>query len=148
MDRYFDVLEPAIAMRFAVSIGTMTIERFVSCDGLTAEWEFDEFREGGQNGYLNRLPKALKHTNVKLTRPIDRHSRAIAAWFTQTQVRPMRHEATIIAYDGNLRPVATWQLSGAWPVKYTGPQLLATSTLAAVETLELSHNGFTTTVLP
>jgi phage tail-like protein len=142
----YDVLEPAIALRFSVAIGGLTIERFVSCDGLTAEWEFDEFREGGQNGYATRLPRWLKHTNVRLTRPIDRHSSEIAAWFTSTQVRPMRQNATIAAYDGNWREVASWELREAWPAKYTGPQLLATSALAAVETLELSHNGFTTTV--
>jgi phage tail-like protein len=142
MEKYFDALEPALAMRFSVAIGGLTIERFVSCDGLSAEWELEEFRAGGQNDHMIRRPKGLKHTNVRLTRAIDRQSAVLAAWFSETRMTMQRHNATIAAYDGNKREVAAWHLIGAWPVKYTGPQLSATSALAAVETLEISHNGF------
>jgi phage tail-like protein len=141
-----DPREPALALRFAVSIGAMTIERFVTCDGLSAEYEVDEYREGGQGGFVHRLPVRLKHTNVKLTRPIDADSGQIAAWFTATRLRPERHVATITAYDGNGRGVASWELSGAWPIKYTGPQLSAVATQVAIETIEIAHNGFETTV--
>ena len=71
-------------------------------------------------------------------------SAQIAAWFTQTTQRPWRQDATIAAYDGNAREVARWELTGAWPLKYTGPQLMSTSVLAATETIELAHCGFTT----
>lgn len=139
-----DPREPALALRFSVTIGAFTIERFVSCDGLTAEYEVEEYREGGQGGYVHKLPVRLKHTNVRLARPIDRDSGAIASWFSATQTRPSRQDATITAYDGNGREVARWELVGAWPVKYTGPQLASTSVLAATETIELVHNGFQT----
>lgn len=138
-----DPREPALALRFSVTIGSYTIERFTQVDGLTAEWEVEEFREGGQGGFVHRLPKGLKHTNVRMIRPIDRDSAQIAAWFTRTSQRLERHEATIAAYDGNRREVARWELAGAWPLKYTGPSLLSTAALAATETLEIAHTGFT-----
>jgi phage tail-like protein len=143
-----DPYEPALALRFSVQIGGHWIDRFIQCDGLTAEYEVDEYREGGQGGFVHRLPVRLKHTNVRLIRPIDKDSGAIAAWFTATSQRPERQDATITAYDGAHRPVASWNLVGAWPVKYTGPSLLTTSVLAATETVELAHNGFSTKALP
>ena len=139
-----DPREPALALRFAVTIGSYTIERFTACDGLTAEYEVEEYREGGQGGFVHKLPVRLKHTNVRLTRPIDRDSGAIASWFSETRTRPSRQDATITAYDGNGREVAHWDLVGAWPVKYTGPSLASTSALAATEIIELAHNGFQT----
>lgn len=45
------------------------IERFVSGEGLTAEYEVEECREGGNAGFVHRLPVRVKYTNVKLTRP-------------------------------------------------------------------------------
>lgn len=137
-----DPYEPALALRFSVEIDHMRIDRFTQVDGLTAEWEVEEFREGGQGGYVHRLPKGLKYTNVRMIRPIDRDSARIAAWFTTTTQQLTRRKAKITAYDGDEREVASWELSGAWPVKYTGPSLLATSALAATETLELAHTGF------
>ena len=139
-----DAHEPALALRFAVRIGAdFTVDRFTQVDGLTAEWEVEEYREGGQGGYVHRLPKGLRHTNVRLIRPIDKDSALIAAWFSGTQQKLVRQDATITAYDGNRREVARWELAGAWPVKYTGPSLLSTSALAATETLEIAHTGFT-----
>jgi phage tail-like protein len=76
-------------------------------------------------------------------RPIDRDTATIAAWFTTTSQHLQRQEATITAYDGDKREVARWELTGAWPLKYTGPSLLSTSALAATETLEIAHRGFT-----
>jgi phage tail-like protein len=137
-----DPNEPAIALRFSVTIGNIKINRITGCDGLSAEYELDEYREGGQAGFVHRLPVRLKHTNVRLIRPIDSDSRVIATWFSETQERPRRRDATIAAYNGDGAEVASWVLSGAWPVKYTGPTLAATSVLAATETIEIAHNGF------
>ena len=92
---------------------------------------------------MHRLPKGLRHTNVRMIRPIDADSAQIAAWFSRTSHRFERQDATIAAYDGNGREVARWELTGAWPLKYTGPSLLSTSAQAATETLEIAHTGFT-----
>jgi phage tail-like protein len=137
-----DPNEPAIALRFSVTIDNIKINRITGCDGLTAEYELDEYREGGQAGFVHRLPIRLKHTNVRLIRPIDADSGIIAAWFSETQQRTSRRPAKITAYNGDGGEVASWVLTGAWPVKYTGPTFSSTSILAATETIEIAHNGF------
>lgn len=138
-----DPLEPALSLRFTVDIAGQLFERFTACEGLTGEWEVEEYREGGTFGHVHRLPLRLTWTNVKLTRPVDRQTSALAAWFASVQGAAGRRPAVITAYDGNAGAVALWELAGAWPIRYTGPQLSADGTTAATETLELAHDGFT-----
>jgi phage tail-like protein len=138
-----DSLEPALALRFAVEIDGQTVDRFTAVDGLNAEWEVEEYREGGNRDFVHRLPVRMLFKNVRLTRPVDSQSGALAAWFCEAQKRFKRSDARVIAYDGNSKPVASWELTQAWPVKYTGPSFTSGGTAAATEILELAHNGFT-----
>ena len=39
-------------------------------------------------------------------------------------------------------PVATWNLSGVVPVRWTGPSLNVDSPKVATETIEIAHHGF------
>ena len=141
-----DSLEPALALRFAVEIDGQKIDRFTAVDGLIAEWEVEEYREGGNRDFVHRLPVRMLFKNVRLTRPVDSQSGKLAAWFCKARKEFKRSDARVIAYDGNSKQVATWELTGAWPVKYTGPSFTSTGTAAATEILELAHNGFTMTV--
>ena len=47
---------------------------------------------------------------------------------------------TIKSPDGG-SAVAEWEFSDAFPVKWTGPELNASQSAVAVETLELAHSG-------
>lgn len=139
-----DAWEPATGLRFRLDLGGVTIERFVSCEGIGGEYEVDEWKEGGNVGFVHRLPARLKFTNVKMTRPVDRDSGALATWFSQARKGLARRTVTVTACDANGRDVASWHLAGAWPLKYTGPVLSAKGgTDVAIETIELAHNGFT-----
>jgi phage tail-like protein len=140
-----DRLEPALALRFSVKIDDHEFTRFTAVDGLTAEWEVEEYREGGNMGFVHRLPVRMLFKNVRLTRAVDRESGSLSSWFCEAQSSFTRGNATITAYDGNQAVIATWELKGAWPIKYTGPSLTSNGTAAATEILELAHNGFTVT---
>jgi hypothetical protein len=49
----------------------------------------------------------------------------------------------ITLYDSNDDPVLRWELIGVHPAAWKGPDLDATSSKVAIETLELVHEGFT-----
>jgi len=139
---------PALSLRFEVRIDGVDIASFTGCSGLGAQYETVEWKEGGDNGTVVRLPGRLSYSTVKLSRAVDSDSGALAAWFSQQQHAPKRHTAVIKLYDANYQnktPVATWTLEGAWPVQYTGPTLTTTpeGDAVAVEVLELSHQGYT-----
>jgi phage tail-like protein len=139
---------PALALRFDVTIDGVSVASFSGCSGLGAQYESVDWKEGGDNGVVVHLPGRLMYTTVRLSRPVDADSGALASWFSAQHAKPARKTAVIKLYGGNFQtkaPIATWTLDGAWPVSYTGPTLSTTpeGEAVAVETLELSHQGYT-----
>ena len=137
-----DIHEPALALTFEVRIDGVDIGTFSACEGLNAEYEVEEIKEGGNNGFVHRLPGRLKYQNIKLTRAIDGDSGKLAGWFASLQDGADMCTASITALDGQSRKLASWSLRDVWPVKYSGPQLNASTNGVANEVLELVHHGF------
>ena len=52
-----------------------------------------------------------------------------------------RKDLSIIMYKHNFQEAMRWNLYGAFPVKWTGPDFTAGSTDVSVHSLELAHNG-------
>jgi phage tail-like protein len=138
--------DPATSLRFNVTVDHVDIGSFTACEGLAAEYETTEYMEGGQNGYVHRLPVRMKYAPVKLTRPIDARSDGgtggLAAWFSQQKRAVTRKTASITAVDGRGKKIAQWNLVDAYPVKWTGPSLTIDGNAIPKESLELAHNGF------
>jgi phage tail-like protein len=134
--------DPALAILFHVEVDGVDIGSWTECSGLSAEFDLFEWNEGGNNEFVHRLPGRIKYSNVTLVRAIDHQSVNLAAWFSGLQRSVSRKTASISAFDGNHDAIATWNLVGVWPVKYTGPTLSSDGSGVAKETLELAHNGF------
>jgi phage tail-like protein len=132
--------EMGLSVRFTVDIGRqVSLGEWTKCEGIAVEYDVFEYQEGGENSHVHRIPGRRKYPNVKLTRPLTDHSRKVAAWVSQAQER---RTAVITVLDAAGEKVAQWDLDGAFPVRWTGPQLDVSATQAATETLELAHNGF------
>jgi phage tail-like protein len=136
-------VEPAVALLFKVHVDGVEVGVFSAVEGLTAEYEVVEVKEGGTNDHIHRLPGRVKLQNIKLTRAVDAESGRIAAWFASVGKELKPRTAQITAYDGWHKGLACWSLTGVWPVKYTGPQFNTTTNGVASESLELAHSGFT-----
>ncbi len=134
----------ALNMRFEFTVDGIDLGSFTALDGLNATIEFEEYREGGENTYVHRLPSRVTYTPVVLSRPVDKHSGNLAAWFASMQLQPIPLTASITAFDGNNDAVASWSLAGVYPAKYTGPSFSAGGNEVAIEKIELSHDGFVT----
>lgn len=134
--------EPGLGLRFQVKIDGRSFGNWQKCDGLAVEYDIYEYKEGGENGYVHHLPGRVSYPNVKLTRPIDSGSSSVSAWVASLQVRMVPSTAEISVFDPTGESVATWVLTGVYPVRWNGPTLDVGSSQWATETLELSHNGF------
>jgi phage tail-like protein len=133
-----------VALQFKVQIDGKDVGMFSQCEGINAEYEVEEIKEGGNNDFIHRLPGRVKYQNLKLTRALDKDSSKLADLFSSFSTKDKKlHTAHITACDGWQRPVASWSFTGVWPVKYTGPQLNAGTSGTANESLELAHSGFT-----
>lgn len=138
-----------LALRFDVVIeGVALGASFTACSGLGATYETTDWKEGGDNGTVVRLPARLTYSTVRLSRAVDQFSGALAAWFTKQGRTPSRYTTVVKLYGAGYRadpPVAQWTLAEAWPLSYSGPLLTtdASGESVAVETLELCHSGYT-----
>jgi phage tail-like protein len=135
--------DPGISLRYELTIEACKLGTFTSVEGLEAEYEVLEYPEGGNNGFVHRLPGRLKYGMVKLSRAIDKDSGQLAAWFSSFSDKVTPTTASISVQDGNKKEIARWNLVGAWPVKYHGPSLDSSKEAVAIETMELAHDGFT-----
>jgi phage tail-like protein len=134
--------EPGLGLLFKVQIDGKSMGNWQKCEGLSLEYDLFEYKEGGENAYVHRLPGRVNYPNVKLTRPIDSDSTSVNAWLMSLQIRMVPSTVEISVLDPSGSSVAKWVLAGAYPVKWSGPSLDVNSNQWATETLELSHTGF------
>jgi T4-like virus tail tube protein gp19 len=67
-------LEGSGLAQFGVQVQGLNLGYFTGCEGLSAEYAFEEIIEGGNNAYVYRLPGRIKYPTVKLTRLISDHA--------------------------------------------------------------------------
>jgi phage tail-like protein len=135
--------ETAVSLRFQVRVDRFgSLGLWTKCEGLGIEYDVLEYKEGGQNGFIHRLPGRAKYANIKLTRPIDANSTKLADWIASIQATATRETAEITVLDPAGEVVAMWNLAGVFPARWTGPTLDVAGNQVAIETLELAHNGF------
>src|SRR3954447_18956309 len=111
--------DPAVSVCFSVMIGNKELGTFSSCEGLGVEVVLEQREEGGFNSQVWQLPTRLKYPNIKLSRPLGPDTVKITRWFASMVTGVTRSTATIVAMSSELQAVATWNLSGVVPVRWT-----------------------------
>ena len=135
-----NVPDPVAELRFKVSLPGRDLGRFRECTGLAAEIEVKEYNEGGVNDRVHKLPTRMKYPNLVLKRGVT-YEDALLKWIWQTQQKAERINVTVELMGPNAKPVRTWVFAEAFPIKWNGPNLNATSNQVATETLEIVHAG-------
>ncbi|MFC5702287.1 phage tail protein [Cohnella faecalis] len=129
------------AFRFVVELDSMLVAGFSEVFGLEAQTEYEEIREGGNNGFVHRLPKGIRHPSIVLKRGIS-SSQELWNWYDQASRGALKRKSgSIILYKQDGRELCRWNFFDAYPVKWSGPTLQAASSEVAIETIELVHNG-------
>lgn len=138
--------DPAISVRFHLSLDFKEIGWWSSFEGLGMETSIETREEGGNQFYVHQLPTRLKFSNIKLSRPINEDSGVVAKWFMDiATVQTVKHTAVIEAVGGPKDEViASWSLQNVVPVRWTGPSFNVESPKVATESIELAFHGFQT----
>jgi len=142
--------DPPFVGRFLFTVDGLTIGAFTEVSGLSVQIETEELAEGGQNQYTHKLPGRMKWPNLVLKRGIT-DSDNLFEWFakcsgdglTEQGNKLERHHGSVTLLDASGKTVRRWDFVDAYPVKWTGPKLAASSREVAVEELEVCHCGFT-----
>jgi phage tail-like protein len=138
-------VDPYRGYGFLVEFEGLIVGGFAEVTGLTLEIEGEPFREGGVNGYMQRLAGPVRYpSNLVLRRGItDSH----ALWSWQADVaagKVTRRNGSIILLDDAGNEAWRWNVREALPVRWVGPDLRASQGTVAIEALELTHRGLTT----
>ncbi len=133
--------DPIAKFRFGVEIKGIVQGWFTECSGLTVQREVIEHKEGGLNDYVHKLPGRVSYSNITLKRGIAGNQ--LWRWFRRGLYdgRVQRRNVSIILYSGNRKKAKRWNLTDAYPIKWTGPDFKTEGAEVAVETLELVHHG-------
>jgi phage tail-like protein len=136
--------DPYSAHRFWVEIGGTYEGLFTECSGLTSEVEVEEVKEGGQMGYIHRLPGRVKSfPNLVLKRGLA--TSELWDWYCKVasgKASFQRQNLTIALKGGNELPLVRWEIMQALPIKWVGPSFKSGGGELAVESVEFIHQGF------
>jgi phage tail-like protein len=137
--------DPYAGYNFLITIPGVAEEglraAFSEVSGLEAEIEVIEYRTGGEDFTVRKLPGLKKFTNITLKRGIVGDA-AFWNWVRAgLQGQVQRVNGTIDLLDETRTPVMRWRFHRGWPCKYSGPSLRAGTSEVAMETLEIAHEG-------
>ena len=126
--------------------GKEAIGQFREISGLDTESEIIEQKEVDANGrqVTVKVSGADKWSNIELKRGVD-VDKGLYEWRRMVEDKgpdAARTDCTLelLDYDGSA--IATYSITQAWPVKYTGVSMNAGSNEIAVEGITLAHEGF------
>ncbi len=127
--------------RFYVMFGNEPQGVFTEVSGLQVEMDVMDYQEGGNNGFVHRLPGITKVSNITLKYGLTRNH-DFYKWFMEiASGKFSSRNLSIVMYDADGTELMRWDFLHAYPVKWIGPQFRSTEAAAAVETLELAHEG-------
>lgn len=127
--------------RFYVEINGKKEAVFTEVSGLQVEMTVEEYEEGGNNGYVHRLPGRSKVSNLTLKRGMIRSNDFYAWYMKVAQGDIVRRNVSVVMYDVKGTELVRWNFVKAYPVKWIGPQFTADGATMSIETLELAHDG-------
>jgi phage tail-like protein len=115
---------------------------FSECSGLEVTMEVMEYKEGGVNDYVHKFPTRASHTNITLKRGVIVLEDELWKWHQSfVQGTGKRRDGLIVLMDESRSPAKVWKFKRGIPLKWVGPSLNATQSSAAIESLEISHEG-------
>ena len=116
---------------------------FQDVTGIGSEMDTEDVVEGGENRYVHRLPKSVKHPNLVLKRGISKLDSPLVKWcksvledFT-TPIVPKEVQVLLLNESGVIR---AWSFTNAYPVNWEVEDFNSTKNEVAIEKIELSYN--------
>jgi phage tail-like protein len=134
--------DPYTRFNFRVQLDGVDSGAFSEVSGLDSVTEVIEYRTGDSTTTSSvKLPGLTKYPNIVLKRGITRD---LSLWQWRKTVvdgNTDRRNGAIILLDEARKEVLRWTFRNGWPAKWEGPDLDASSSEVAIETIEIAHEG-------
>ncbi len=142
-----DFKYPPVGFHFAVVFElfpqTPNDFRFQEIKGLTVDVETEEYKEGGENRFVHKLPKRTKYTELELKRGMFIGS-GIVLWCRNAienfDFQPTNLTITLLNEDHV--PIAAWYVVNAYPVSWSVSNFNAEENKVVIESIKLHYNYF------
>ena len=149
MPKPTSMLRETTTATFLFEVEGVEIGSFMEVSGLEVTVETEDVNEGGQNGFVHKLPGRMTWPNIVLKRGIT-ESDNLLDWlnkssgdaFADNGNKVERSTAAITLVDQARKRIRSWEFDRAFPVKWTGPRFATGTDDAASEELEITHHGF------
>jgi phage tail-like protein len=118
--------------------------RFQAVSGLSVEYDYESFKEGGENRFEHKLPVRTKYADMVLKRGMLTDSGVIKwllAAFRDREFSPA--DVNVILMNEKGDPLRTWNVAHAIPKKWLVSDFNANESSIVVETMELTYRYFT-----
>ena len=129
--------------RFIVEIGGISQGGFREVTTSDSTQDPIEYREGNEPPTVRKQPGLVKYGNVTLRWGIT-DSLDLYNWRKQVEegkMKDARKNVAIVLLNEEGQAASRWELSQAWPTRYSAPTLNATANEIAIEALEIAHEG-------
>lgn len=138
--------DPLPGFRFLVEIAGIQDATFLECSGFETKLDVEEYKEGGLNDYVHKLPGRQSYTNVTLKRGVV-NSIELWDWLhrlsTAAAKRNEKKNMSVVLCNGKGEEQLRWNLIAAYPVKWSVPPMQSEQSSIYVESLELAYQEFT-----
>lgn len=138
-----------IANRFLFEVDGVEIGVFREVTGLEVTVGFEEIREGGQNGFLHKVPGRMRWPNLVFRRGItegdalfDWLSKSSGEGYAGNKNKLTRATGAVTAIDHTGARMRAWEFIDVFPVRWKGPNFAVESRDPLEEELEVAHHGF------
>lgn len=134
-------VDPYGNFNFRVEIDGITRATFSEASGLDAAVDVTEYREGGENTTVRKLPGLTRYSNIVLRRGLTDDSELYDWHRDVVEGTVERRNLSIVVLDRRGEEKLRWNCFNAWPVRWDPPDLNATSNEVAFEAIEIAHEG-------
>ncbi len=133
---------PLPKFSFLVKWGDQQIS-FREVSGLNIETTPIEYRSGDSKEFsVVKMPGLVKSGNVTMKKGVFKSDNKFWDWFNQIKLNTIERKAvTISLLDEGGNATMTWTLKNAFPIKISGTDLKADGNEAAIESLDIAHEG-------
>ena len=129
---------------YRLEIDSIDVAAFSEVSGFDASVDVIEYREGTEPiNSPRKMPGLTKYGNVTLKWGMS-ESMSFYEWVsgisngTKSAAEDRVQDVTIYLQDDQHNDIASWTLVNAWPSKYTAPEINASSSEIALESVELA----------
>lgn len=141
---------PPVAFYFKVvfsGLGEDSDTSFQDVSGIGREMKTEDYSEGGENGFVHRLPKSVEYKKLVLKRGVATKSSGLITWCNTVLEGGLSQKievkiVKVSLMNGAGKTIRSWQFNNAYPVKWEADGFTSTKNDVAIETIELSYNNF------